>query len=154
MAEVPTIFVDTSALRCMSEKMFLQLLAAAKQKSINLFVSEVVIWERSKQQHEFDEKSLMPRQDFGIPINSAYFKKLLTDHHALIIEHSSEIIDKAQILLADKEHDFKLTDYNEIRDGHILSSSCFVTKHPIIVLTNDKEFKDRALRKRQRIKIN
>ena len=124
----------------MKDNGFWRLLAASKAKKLNIFISEVVIWEKSKARHKLAEASLFYADDKGIPLNAASLKKTLQDFGVKIIEHSDRIIKKAEEFIENEQANFDISNTNDLRDSHILAAAlCGLDKNTIIA-SNDGEF--------------
>lgn len=139
---IKSIYIDTNVIRGSGER-FTKLLVASKRKLLKVYISEVVLWERSKQESELHQKSNFPRYNFGIFFDSLYFKKILEDNQVIIIEHDDSIIQQADTILNDPTNSFKLTDYNDIRDGHILAAAKVKLSTEVHILCEEKKLLER-----------
>jgi hypothetical protein len=131
-----SIYIDTNIIRGSGER-FTKLLVAAKKELLKVYISEVVLWERSKQEDELHQKSLFPRQNFGVFFDSIYFKRVLEDCKVVIIEHNDSTIAEAKVLLENSENNFKLNDYNDVRDGHIIAAAKTSLSTDVFIVSNE-----------------
>lgn len=137
---IKSIFIDTCAISKMEDNGFWRLLAAAKEQKIKIFISEVVIWEKSKARHKVEESSFFYSEAKGIPLNAAAFKKTLQGCNVHIIEHNLEIIKKADHFIQDSSANFDKLILNELRDAHIIAAAECTLDINAIIVSNDKDF--------------
>lgn len=134
-----SIYIDTCAISHMGDNNFWRLLAASKANKLNIFISEVVIWERLKARHKLDAASFYDTEDKGIPLNVAFFKNTLREFNVNIIEHNDRIKEKATEFIKDEHADFNINDFNELRDAHILAAAFCELDESTIIASDDKE---------------
>ena len=128
----------------MTDNGFWRLLAASGEKKLNIFISEVVVWEKSKARHKVDEASFFYSEDKGIPLNAASFKKTLEMFDVAVVEIRDEIIKKAEEFIDSSEVNFDIRDHNELRDAYILAGAACELDSSTIILSNDGVLIDRA----------
>lgn len=138
---VKSVYIDTSAISKMKHDGFWRLLAAAKDGKLNVFISEVVIWEKIKGRHNLPD--LFLQEDDGIPLNAAFFKNILQAFGVKIIEHNDSIIKKAEEFINNELANFDKSVSNELRDAHILAAAFCELDENTIVASNDGGFIDR-----------
>lgn len=136
-----SIYIDTSAISKMKNDGFWRLLAAAKDGKLNVFISEVVIWEKIKGRHNLPD--LFLQEDDGIPLNAALFKGTLQEFGVKIIEHNDSIIKKAEEFINNEQANFDKSISNELRDAHILAAAFCELDKNTIVASNDGDFINR-----------
>lgn len=143
-ASIKTIYIDTCVIS-QENKDFWRLLAAAKEKKLNIYISEIVIWERTKARDGLEKKSLFDSGgDKGIPRQAAYFKKTLKKFGVEVIDHSDEIIEVAEQFIQNDAANFNKNNYNELRDAHILAAAHCRLEKSTIIASNDSGLVERV----------
>jgi len=137
---ITSIYLDTCAMSKMEDNRLWKLLIASQEERLEIYISEVVIWERCKARHKVDEGSFFPLEDRGVPSYLALFKKLLVEHGVIIIEHSENIIRKAEEFITDEEANFNLSNSNDLRDAHIMAAAMCELNNTTIIASNDSGF--------------
>ena len=139
--EIPSIFIDTCCIEP-DDKNILHLLELSKVGKIKIFISEVVIWERCKGRGKLNSFEFFSSQT--IPLSILAFKERLESKAVCIVEHSSSIIERADVFInndfVESENNFNQNNTNELRDAHIIAAAESVSNGELIIISEDKKF--------------
>lgn len=128
------LFFDTNALRALGfEKEISVLLEASKNGEIRICLSELVVYERSRQLFERDGERLFLTTEALSKISNrskidilkayhVYFKTLLRSHNVVIVEDTSTLQEQAAELVDNTALYFRETDKNDQRDALIFAA--------------------------------
>jgi hypothetical protein len=115
------------------------ILTLSREGKIRVYISEMTLWERGRQQHEKDNTGdrVVPFTD-KINRYLAFFKIVFENHGVIIIPSDDSILDQAALHIQDTNLYFRQDNANDQRDAYILATAELKLEKSALILCHDK----------------